>query len=398
MRLALFTDSNIFYGDGIGRIVQELMKYVKGHAAHSLIVFHRGDGEEKAEPLSPNVVVSGVAAPHLGFPTYDAYPFLYLLSPRRRLLARAREFRPDAVLTISPYLPLGIGRSALYVAEKLGAPLIGSFDIHIVRLSEHLMGVTERYGRKVPRIRWAARLWLRCTTHLMKGYEQCSRILVPSRFVWEHVAERYGASKCVMFPRGVDTEAFSPRYRDESWKPRYGIEGKVGILYTGRVSAEKNLHTLVDLYGRLKATDGNVALVLVGDGPHRKRIKKLGIPHLVLTGALYGEELSQAYASADLFAFPSQVDAGPMVIPEAMASGLPVVVFAQGGAGEAVTHGETGFVARDVEEFSECIDRLIRNRQLRSSMGAKARTYAEGQSWGRIFDELFAALEPGCSP
>jgi hypothetical protein len=113
VRLVLFTDSNIFHIDGVGRIVQEWVNYVKGRPKHSLQVFHRGDREEKAEPFSNNVLVYSIVARYFHIPTYDAYPFFYLSNPRKRLLELTRKFRPDLLVTVTPYIPRGIGRSTL---------------------------------------------------------------------------------------------------------------------------------------------------------------------------------------------------------------------------------------------------------------------------------------------
>jgi glycosyltransferase involved in cell wall biosynthesis len=385
MRLALFTDSNIFYTDGAGRIIQELITYTKNHPDYSLTVFHRSSGPEKTEPYCANVTVHSISVPHVPLPGYNAYPLLYLSSPRKRLLRLTKEFQPDIVLTITPYLFLGIGRSAVYVAEKLKVPLVGSFDVHVMKIGEH-------YGVQVFRYPWVSWLALQGFSLMMKSYQKCTRILIPSKFVWGYAAEQYGAAKCVMFPRAVDSVIFSPTHRDESFKVQYDIVGKTTVLFVGRLSIEKNLGTLVDIYAQLKAKNNNIALVLVGEGPETVPIKARQLPDLVLTDPLRGKKLSRAYASADLFAFPSVIDAGPMVILEAMASGLPVVVSNQCGSQDEVIHGETGFVTRDPAEFAACVNTLIQNEQLRSVMGAKARAYAEGQNWERILSQLMAVF------
>lgn len=387
MRLALFTDSNIYGTDGVSRIVQAMNGYIQRHPEHHLLVFHRCCGAARAGPRGENVRVHGVAVPYLPLPRNRAYPLVYLVNPRKRLLRITRDFRPDLLLTVSPYVPQGIGRSALYVARELGIPLVGSFDLHLLRVME--CHTRERLAH-VPRV--AQRL-LRWTDSLLRGYEECALILAPSAFIAGYIAERYGPSKCVQFPRGVDCERFSPRFRDEALKAPHGIRGKVAILYVGRFSLEKNLDTLLDVYLHLKKAHGELALVLVGDGPERRRLAGLELPDVVVTGLLHGDELSRAYASAEIFAFPSLVDAGPMVIGEAMASGLPVVVFNQGGARDTVIHGETGFVAKDSTEFLAYVERLVRDGQLRSRMGAKARRYAETQTWDRILDDLLAIFD-----
>jgi glycosyltransferase involved in cell wall biosynthesis len=332
------------------------------------------------------VIVYNVVTPYVHVPTYDAYPWFYLLSPRKRLLRAAQDFQPDLILTITPYVPLGIGRSALYVAEKLRLPLVGSFDVNF-------RAVSEPYAERIFKFGWVIRLWYRYVSWVMAGYEPCAKIFTPSQFIWEQVEERYGAAKCVMFPRGVDINRFSPAHRDESFKNQYGLGGKILLLYVGRLSLEKNLSTMLDIYANLKADHDDLALMMLGAGPQREELERRGLPNVVFPGVLHGQELSRAYASGDIFLFTSRVDAGPMVVLEAMASGLPVVVFNQGGAWDAVIHGETGFVVKDVPDFTKCVDALIRDSQLRAAMRTKARKRAEEYQWEKVFGDLIAAFE-----
>jgi len=386
VRVALFTDSNIFYIDGVGRIIRHLIDYIERTPRHSLAVLHRGDGDRPVTDPRARVTVFGVSARYLRVPGYTAYPFFYLQNPRKRLLRMVRDFQPDILLTFTPYVPRGIGRSALYIGKRLKVPLVGSFDLN-------MRAVSELYARKMLRFRAITRLWDWYATQLMAGYRHCSKIFVPSRFIWDHVAAQYGAHKCVMFPRGIDIDQFSGRYRDEAFKDRIGLAGKTILLYVGRLSLEKNLTTLVDMYARLKTIHRNLALLMLGEGPQRAEIESRGLPDLVCGGTLHGLELSRAYASADVFVFPSQVDAGPMVILEAMASGVPVVVFDDGGAKDAVTHGETGLIAKSVSDFAEGVDSLVADPELRARLGAQARRRAEDHRWDRVWADFMAVLE-----
>ena len=82
-----------------------------------------------------------------------------------------------------------------------------------------------------------------------------------------------------------------------------------------------------------------------------------------------------------------------MVILEAMASGLPVVVLKAGGAYESVADGETGFVVEDMDQYEKRLEQLIRDEKLRLRLGANARRYAEGQNWNRIWNQLMTGFE-----
>ena len=137
--------------------------------------------------------------------------------------------------------------------------------------------------------------------------------------------------KLSILPRGLETEVFDLRHRDaDFWKKR-GARGKV-VLYVGRISKEKELDFLAQVAERMKGEPG-FSFAFVGDGPLLPELKKK-LPQAIFTGSLHGRELSAAYASADVFAFPSTTDTYGNVVIEAMSSGLPVLVSDQGGPRE----------------------------------------------------------------
>jgi glycosyltransferase involved in cell wall biosynthesis len=152
----------------------------------------------------------------------------------------------------------------------------------------------------------------------------------------------------------------------------------------GRVSIEKNLDQLVPLFRDRR----DARLVVVGDGPYLKEMKSL-LPHALYMGFLKGDDLSRAYASADIFIFPSTTDTFGNVVLEAMSSGLPVIVTDKMGPREMVKHGRTGFITRNPHDMNEKLDILIKDRSKRLSMGSAARDYALTRSWDSVFEKLF---------
>ena len=147
---------------------------------------------------------------------------------------------------------------------------------------------------------------------------------------------------------------------------------------------EKNL----PLLARIFRSRRDARLVVVGDGPFRSRMEREA-PNAKFTGFVTGLELSRAYASSDLFAFPSETDTFGNVVLEAMSSGLPVVVTDKMGPRELVDHGFNGFIASNDREFERYLDRLIQDGELRRSMGARSRTMALERTWNAVFRSLF---------
>ena len=198
-----------------------------------------------------------------------------------------------------------------------------------------------------------------------------------------------------ILPRGLDTELFNPSRRDGNfWKKRGLQDGEIGLLYAGRVSKEKKLDLFASVVRRLKADGLQVRGLIIGHGPYSAEFEKT-FPEAIFTGYLNGEELAAAYASADVFVFPSTTDTFGNVILEAQAAGLPCVVSDQGGPRELVADGEDGFITRggDLAELCEATRKLCADADLRRAMGAAARKRVEDRSWphaARRFWEISA--------
>jgi phosphatidylinositol alpha 1,6-mannosyltransferase len=127
----------------------------------------------------------------------------------------------------------------------------------------------------------------------------------------------------------------------------------------------------------------------VGDGPDRLYAER-ELPQAVFTGFLEGDELATAYASSDIFVFPSDSESFGNVTLEAMASGLPCVCADATGSRSLVVMGETGFLAPadDAQAFAGHITTLARDGALRAALGEAARKRASSFSW----DETLAKM------
>jgi glycosyltransferase involved in cell wall biosynthesis len=203
-------------------------------------------------------------------------------------------------------------------------------------------------------------------------------------------------AKLKIFPRGLDTELFNPARRDPAFWEKYGVatNGEVRLLYVGRISREKDLDVLANAYRRLREEGLSVQLFVVGHGPYSQALSET-LPDAVFTGYLTGVELATAYASADVFAFPSTTDTFGNVIIEAQASGMPVVVSDSGGPKELVEDKTNGLVtkSRDVEDFTRAIRELIVDPELRERMGDCARQSVIDRSWPNAFRKFWSMTE-----
>jgi glycosyltransferase involved in cell wall biosynthesis len=200
-----------------------------------------------------------------------------------------------------------------------------------------------------------------------------------------------GFRRVEIWSRGVDAQAFHPRFRDAGLRRHLGLgEKDLLLLYVGRLAAEKNLPALLDAFARLRRWEPKrrLRLALVGGGPLAETFRAARLPDVVLPGVQVGEDLARWYASADLFAFPSTSETFGNVVLEAQSSGLPVVAFDSPGVNERVAHEHNGLLVPAGGDFAAALRGVCENDSLRRRLTEEARRSAELQDWEPIFDRL----------
>jgi glycosyltransferase involved in cell wall biosynthesis len=143
-----------------------------------------------------------------------------------------------------------------------------------------------------------------------------------------------GFKRLMRWSRGVDAEMFRPREERGFDLPR------PVFLTCGRLAVEKNLGAFLEL-------DLPGSKLVVGDGPARRALETR-FPKAHFTGALHGEALAAAYASADVFVFPSLTDTFGIVLLEALACGLPVAAFPVAGPIDVIGESGAGVLDHDL--------------------------------------------------
>ena len=227
-------------------------------------------------------------------------------------------------------------------------------------------------------------------------YGPMERVYVPSQAYLEQLAEAgFERERLRVLPRGVDISIFRPDRRDEAFWKGWGRHGGLKFLYVGRIAEEKNLRALIEAWKRLYERPGEATLILVGDGPAREALQRsCARPDVVFTGALYGETLAIAYASADIFVFPSLTDTFGNVVLEAHASGLPAIVADRGGPPEIVrSHGSGLVTTGDPAALAEAMRRLRDDPALRDRLRTRALERARASRWEAVLQLLDEASD-----
>jgi glycosyltransferase involved in cell wall biosynthesis len=278
--------------------------------------------------------------------------------------------------------PGPVGLTALLAAKMLNLKTSG---IYHTDFPQYIRILTE--DSFLESVAWRYMHWF---------YGQLDTVFVNSEEYRQSWIKRgFEPEKLKILPRGLDTELFNPRQRDPQFWDRFGkSNGAVRLLYVGRISREKDLDVLAEAYRKLRADQVPVQLSVVGHGPYAKELAS-NLPDALFTGSLHGQELAAAYASADIFVFPSTTDTFGNVIIEAQASGVPVIVSDSGGPKELVENEANGLVTKshDVQDFARAIRTLVNDPERRQQMGKKARDSVVSRTWPSAFGKFWALTE-----
>ena len=278
--------------------------------------------------------------------------------------------------------PGPVGLTALLAAKMLNLQTSG---IYHTDFPQYIRILTE--DGFLESVAWGYMHWF---------YGQLDTVFVNSEeYKQSWIKRGFDPAKLKILPRGLDTELFHPGRRDSAFFEKFGASnGELRLLYVGRISREKDLDLLAHAYRRLRKEGLPVRLFVVGHGPYSEALAK-SLPDAFFTGYLRGTELATAYASADIFVFPSTTDTFGNVILEAQASGLPVVVSDSGGPKELVAHKANGLITRshNVEDFTDAIRALVTDQTLRERLANSARDSVTDRSWPRAFAKFWASTE-----
>ena len=263
------------------------------------------------------------------------YPQLKLGFPSKKSLVQAWSLQRPDLVHIATEGPLGW--SALQAARVLRLPVTSDFRTNFQSYSKH-------YG-----VGW---LQKPIVAYLRKFHNRTLCTMVPTQAMHDQL-KILGFHNLQVVARGVDTQLFTPDKRSASLRDQWQADDQtLVILSVGRLAAEKNLELTVKTYQAMKQNNRPVKLVFCGDGPYRARLQA-ECPDAIFMGMASQAQLAVAYASADLFMFPSLTETFGNVTLEALASGTPVLAFDCAAAKEVIDDGHNGWLVpgEDAQRF-----------------------------------------------
>ena len=365
MKIAFFTETFLPKVDGIVTRLTKTIEYLIKNGDEVIVFCPEGCPENHK-----GAKVVGVAAMPL-----PLYPELKLGLPGPAVSDALEEFKPDLIHVVNPAV-LGLG--GIWQAKTNNIHLIASYHTHLPKYLEHYgMGMLEPL------------LW-----ELLKAAHNQALLNLCTSTAMVKELENKGIKRTALWQRGVDTDNFKPELRNSTMRQKllgkYPDKGSL-LIYVGRLSAEKQIERIKPVLEKIP----NACLALVGDGPYRNQLEKIfENTKTNFIGYLAGEELASAYASGDIFLFPSSTETLGLVLLEAMAAGCPVIGANKGGIPDIINDGfngclyDTDGTDNGEQSLIEATKKILENKDKKEKMRIAAREEAEKWDWNQATLQL----------
>jgi glycosyltransferase involved in cell wall biosynthesis len=359
-RVAIFSDTYFPQINGVSNTIHLYMRYLdEMHIPYVLI-------SPKYEKNMPDKA-KGYDIVDVKSMSFFLYKEARIAIPNQKRLSQILDdFKPTVIHVMTEFF---IGYTGLKYGKKRKIPVVTNYSTHFVSHLEY----TKLWFFKKP-----------LKKYLRWFHNQANLTTCPSKDTQRYL-KSFGIIETSIFGRGIHTEQFSPKYRDDSWRNQFGEHPYI-YLYVGRVSSEKELTLALDAFRKMKALYNDICFVVCGDGPKKTAYEKQ-YPNVHFVGYQTGEMLSKIYASSDIFVFPSPTETLGNVVLEAMASGLPVIVANQGGVLENVVHLQNGMIAANqtVEAYYEHMIAYYKDRNRYQIIQQQALNEVKEKQWVNIF-------------
>ena len=336
-----------------------------------LTVFFSGECPS-TEPIAANVRYRTLrpmfSTRRLAFLTGDI-PDHTDLAPWHPRLAACLAGGFDVLHTTDAYF--AFSRTAARVAWRTGTPLVNSVHTATPALTRLFtrQAITRMVGEG--RVgRWLAE-GLRLPERAERGkmetlrrhQAQCAYAMVSRQDDRNRALTVMPADRVRILRRGINHSLFSPAKRDRAWlAAEFGVPvDAVMVLFVGRMDVSKNVGVLAEGVRLANLRGAPLVLFCAGEGLLRAEVVDQLGGRAVCPGQIAPERLARVYASADLFALPSEIEVFGNAVVEALASGVPALVAEKGGMGMAIDHGRTGLVvaAGGAEPWAETLLALV---------------------------------------
>jgi len=393
LRIAIFTDSFLPMISGVVTATLTLAEQLAGRGHFVLIV---APGPKKKLRISQNIRVETILSIPAGF--YQDFKWSSPISLRIREIVR--EERIQLVHFMTPFF---VSFNGINIARYLDLPLIGTFHTFISDPSNYRHFIKNTLFDVSPQSVWQ---------YSNLYYNAADINTAPAQSTRREMQANGSTVEIKVVSNGIVPSLFdnsqAPQFR-KRWK----LEGKT-LLYTGRVSQDKNLMCLIDVFERIYKQVPEAQLLIIGDGPQLEELtsRAAGSPassRIIFTGRISHDTLltSGVFGAVELFITPSKTENQPMTILEVQANGIPCIGFGVRGIPDLITDGVNGRVIPedDLQAMADAASALLHDGEARRRMSAETMRLVAPHlidnvidRWETIYREVISTYRSGGYP
>jgi glycosyltransferase involved in cell wall biosynthesis len=377
IRLLIATDNFLPRWDGISRFLAEMIPRLKGKYDITVICPDFG-------PIPQQFLVSLDSVKLVRFKTSSmTFGDFNIPKPDHKIVKREVQLC-DMVFsqTIGP-LGLSVMRAAKKEKKKI-ASYIHSVEWELVTMALGIHVFKRQSYAMAKKI-------------IRRIYKKPDLLIFPSQSIEELFSWHQIHSPKEVIHLGVDTSKFTPAANKDDAKKKVMLDTGVFVIgYHGRIAREKDLMTLLRAFIIVKKQNPKVVLLIVGDGLESIKKKLNGVKGVMVTGQ--SDNVVPYLQAMDVFCLPSLTETTSLTTLEAMACGVPPIVNKVGFVKDYIKDKKNGlfFTGKDSYDLAKQITLLIKNEELRKSIGVAARKFTEKEfDWdltAKRLDQTFSKL------
>jgi glycosyltransferase involved in cell wall biosynthesis len=394
-RICLLTETYYPVVGGGEKQAQSLAEDWTARGFKTLVITRRSSRE------LPGVETLGEVVVHRVSPTAGGFTrWLMLVSSFHALVKTRRDFD---VVFVSGFKALGI--SAVLTAKLFGKSCVLKADSN-GEMSGEFFAAGLRKLHMSP-ASWPFRLFLAARNNILRRAD--AFVAITTGIAREYASQGVPSAAVRRIPNSVDTKRFHPVAALHKPELRRRLRLPLTdfiVSYTGRLVSYKGLPLLLRVAQEMQQENRKVGFVLIGSGGLDVHNCEAALKEYVTANRLelvvhFAGEVPNVHEylqASDVFVLPTEDDAFPLALIEAMACGLPVVSTRVGGIPEIVSHGETGLLVQggDAHELYDTLQRVLANEPMAASLGRAARRTVEArysrETVASRYTELFSSL------
>jgi len=358
MRILIATESFYPNIDG-GAVAQynlslELVKH--GHEVH---VIAPGFSFKNTLKEKNGIIIHRTRA--IKLPLYMKGRYYFSPFPFFTIGSIIKEIRPDIVNICSPYF---VGVSAYIWARKYDIPIVGSIHVLPENLTAQLPFL--KNSKTAEKYFWRFLVYI---------FNLVDWVTIPTETGARMYKQHGLTTNITPISNGLKTDIFNPRNNGEYLRKRYNLPKNNIIMYSGRISAEKNLEVLIKAIPHVVKKINAHFLFVGSGGEYKQSLINLARDLEILDNTTFidfldWEDYPNIFSIADIFAMPSEAELQSIVTMEAVASGLPIVAVNKGALPELVDM-DNGFIfePRNSKQLADSIIKILSDDKLRKKMG-----------------------------